>query len=484
MLRLQDELNKARARMERLERELRAEIAEVHRSYKREVVLYRPAQAPGEAVVGARLPRPYNSRHGLPEADTEVPGGSRGGAGARAPCRQSRAHAGPPDRSRCSTRSCRGRSSTAPATAWERYAQGRRAPRASCRASRAARSRSRRRHSAECSTPPSTGCASSETSSCRSSISCSHSTSSRETPAPRRRSRVCAADRRSRRKIRRARTRRSRSTAAISPRSPRPGKLDPVIGRDDEIRRVMQVLRAARRTTRSSSASPVWERPRSRRARAADRRRGRPPGAEGKRVWALDLGALLAGAKYRGEFEERLKAVLAEIQNAAGDIVLFIDELHTIVGAGAAEGAVDAANLLKPMLARGELRAVGATTLDEYRKHIEKDAALERRFQPDLRRPTNARGHDRDPARAQGALRGSPWRRDPRLRARRRCRALRPLHHRPFPAGQGDRPRRRVGVAPPHGDRLVARRARRGGPSRAAARDRARRDGERGRERA
>ncbi len=99
-------------------------------------------------------------------------------------------------------------------------------------------------------------------------------------------------------------------------------------------------------------------------------------------MWALDLGALLAGAKYRGEFEERLKAVLAEIENAAGEIVLFIDELHTIVGAGAAEGAVDAANMLKPMLARGELRAVGATTLDEYRKHIEKDAALERRFQP------------------------------------------------------------------------------------------------------
>jgi ATP-dependent Clp protease ATP-binding subunit ClpB len=107
-----------------------------------------------------------------------------------------------------------------------------------------------------------------------------------------------------------------------------------------------------------------------------------PEGLKGKRVWALDVGALLAGAKYRGEFEERLKAVLAEIQNAAGEIVLFIDELHTIVGAGAAEGAIDAANLLKPMLARGELRAVGATTLDEYRKHIEKDAALERRFQP------------------------------------------------------------------------------------------------------
>ena len=99
-------------------------------------------------------------------------------------------------------------------------------------------------------------------------------------------------------------------------------------------------------------------------------------------MWALDIGALLAGSKYRGEFEERLKAVLEEIKNAEGQLILFIDELHTIVGAGAAEGAVDAANLLKPMLARGELRCVGATTLDEYRKHIEKDAALERRFQP------------------------------------------------------------------------------------------------------
>src|SRR5437868_6744329 len=107
-----------------------------------------------------------------------------------------------------------------------------------------------------------------------------------------------------------------------------------------------------------------------------------PESLKGKRVWALDIGGLLAGSKYRGEFEERLKAVLEEIENAAGEIIVFIDELHTIVGAGAAEGAVDAANMLKPMLARGELRCVGATTLDEYRKHIEKDAALERRFQP------------------------------------------------------------------------------------------------------
>ena len=109
-----------------------------------------------------------------------------------------------------------------------------------------------------------------------------------------------------------------------------------------------------------------------------------PESLRDRRVIALDMGTLLAGAKYRGEFEERMKAVLAEVQEAEGQIVLFLDELHTIVGAGAAEGAVDAANLLKPMLARGQLRAVGATTLDEYRKHIEKDAALERRFQPVL----------------------------------------------------------------------------------------------------
>ena len=135
---------------------------------------------------------------------------------------------------------------------------------------------------------------------------------------------------------------------------------------------------------------------------------------------ALDIGALIAGSKYRGEFEDRLKAVLKEIADAQGTIVLFIDELHTIVGAGAAEGAVDAANMLKPMLARGELRAVGATTLDEYRKHIEKDAALERRFQPVFVRRAERRGHDRDSARAQGALRGPPQGPDPGLGAGRR----------------------------------------------------------------
>jgi ATP-dependent Clp protease ATP-binding subunit ClpB len=161
------------------------------------------------------------------------------------------------------------------------------------------------------------------------------------------------------------------------------GKLDPVIGRDEEIRRVIQVL--SRRTKNNpvligdpGVGKTAIAEGLAQRIVAGDV----PEGLKGKRVWALDIGALIAGSKYRGEFEERLKAVLNEIKNADGQVILFIDELHTIVGAGAAEGAVSAGNLLKPMLARGELRAVGATTLDEYRKDIEKDAALERRFQP------------------------------------------------------------------------------------------------------
>ncbi|UCF89603.1 MAG: ATP-dependent chaperone ClpB, partial [bacterium] len=163
----------------------------------------------------------------------------------------------------------------------------------------------------------------------------------------------------------------------------RKGKVDPVIGRDDEIRRVIQVL------SRRTKNNPVLiGEPGVGKTAIAEGLAQRvadgdvPEGLSGKRIVALDMGALVAGAKYRGQFEERLKAVLHEVQEAAGEVILFIDELHNLVGAGRAEGSMDASNMLKPALARGELKCVGATTLDEYRKHIEKDAALERRFQP------------------------------------------------------------------------------------------------------
>ncbi len=161
------------------------------------------------------------------------------------------------------------------------------------------------------------------------------------------------------------------------------GKLDPVIGRDEEIRRVIQILSRRTKNNPVLIGEPGVGKTAIVEGLAQRIIKGDvPEGLKQKRVVVLDMGALVAGAKFRGEFEERLKAVLKEIQAAQGQVLLFVDELHTVVGAGAAEGAVDAANLLKPMLARGELHMIGATTLDEYRKHIEKDAALERRFQP------------------------------------------------------------------------------------------------------
>src|SRR6187455_1168534 len=161
------------------------------------------------------------------------------------------------------------------------------------------------------------------------------------------------------------------------------GKLDPVIGRDEEIRRVIQVLSRRTKNNPVLIGEPGVGKTAIVEGLAQRIIRGDvPEGLKDKRIVALDMGSLVAGAKYRGEFEERLKAVLQEIVNAQGQVVLFIDELHTVVGAGAAEGSLDASNMLKPMLARGELHTIGATTLDEYRKHIEKDAALERRFQP------------------------------------------------------------------------------------------------------
>ena len=254
------------------------------------------------------------------------------------------------------------------------------------------------------------------------------------------------------------------------------GKLDPVIGRDDEIRRVIQVL------SRRTKNNPVLiGEPGVGKTAIAEGLAQRivsgdiPESLRDRKVISLDIGALLAGSKYRGEFEERLKAVLKEIADAEGQIILFMDELHTIVGAGAAEGAVDASQLLKPMLARGELRAVGATTLDEYKKHVEKDAALERRFQPIYVGEPTLEG-------TIAILRGLKERYEAHHGVTITDAALvaaatleRPLHRRPLPPRQGDRPRRRGRLA--RRDRALQRphRDRPGRAPHQAARDRGRR---------
>ena len=236
-------------------------------------------------------------------------------------------------------------------------------------------------------------------------------------------------------------------------------KLDPVIGRDKEIERVMQVLSRRTKNNPVLIGEPGVGKTAVVEGLAQKIVQGDVPETlKGKHIYTLDLGALVAGSRYRGDFEERLKKVLKEIKTR-GDIVLFIDELHTLVGAGAAEGAIDAASILKPMLARGELQTIGATTRDEYRKHLEKDAALERRFQPiDVERAVRG-AHDRHPQGAPGPLRVAP----PRVVHRRGpgCggEPVRPLHLRPVPAGQGHRPHRRgrVADADPPDDRAAGR---------------------------
>ena len=238
-----------------------------------------------------------------------------------------------------------------------------------------------------------------------------------------------------------------------------------MIGRDDEIRRAIQILQRRTKNNPVLIGDRASARPAIVEGLAQRIVNGEVPETlKGKRCWCSTWRA--AGrAKYRGEFEERLKAVLNDIAKDEGRIILFIDEMHTMVGAGKAEGAIDAGNMLKPALARGELHCIGATTLDEYRKYIEKDAALERRFQKVLVDEPTVRGHHRHPARPEGKyeLHHGVEITDPAIVAAASCP---PLHHRPLPARQGHRPDRRGGGAHQDGDRLQA-----GGDGRSTAAD-------------
>ena len=226
------------------------------------------------------------------------------------------------------------------------------------------------------------------------------------------------------------------------------GKLDPVIGRETEIERIMQILSRRTKNNPVLLGEPGVGKTAVVEGLAARITNGEVPELlRNKQIYTLDLAALVAGSKYRGEFEERLKKVMKEITQR-GDIILFIDELHNLVGAGAAEGAIDAASILKPALARGELQTIGATTLDEYRKYLERDSALERRFQQIKVDPPSIEQTRADPRGPARALRAAPQGEDQRRGARRLRRSRRPLHLRALPARQGDRPDRRGRLAP------------------------------------
>ncbi len=231
-----------------------------------------------------------------------------------------------------------------------------------------------------------------------------------------------------------------------------------MIGRDEEIRRTIQIL--ARRTKNNPVliGEPGIGKTAVAEGLALRIANGDVPDSlKGRKLMALDMGSLIAGAKYRGEFEERLKGVLDEVKGGEGDIILFIDEMHTLIGAGASEGAMDASNLLKPALARGELHCIGATTLDEYQQVCREGRRAPAALPAGVRRRADGRGHDLDPARAQGEIRAAPRRAHHRQRAGRGRDALQPLHHRPLPARQGDRPDGRGREPHPHGSRIQAR---------------------------